>query len=221
MNRSRIHTGVVAALLATAVFAAICSPAVADEQETLQRATDKAVEKLSAELKGTNFPNVKNVAVLPLQDDPEGYATTVLKSAVTESPYGLFTRSDEDWEKLLAEIEWGDLRGDIMTPKTVQKFGKIQGVDAILYGRVWLQNVNMWSIRAHTKISVHLADVETGQILWSSKPTEGEAYMHWSDALMNFWRYPLVIVGGLVALIIVLMIFRGIKRAISHAARPL
>ena len=206
-------------VIATAVCAA--SPAMAGEEERLQRSSDKAVRQIGEELARTAFPNVKHVAVMPLRGDIDDYATSILKSAVTKTSYSLFTRSDEVWDNLLAEIEWGVRREDIMDPKTVQKFGQIQGVDAILYGRIWDRGVNLWSIRGHIKLSVNLADVETGQILWSSGPVEAEAYIHWSDALTKFWRYPLLIIGAVVGLIIVLLILRKITRAISHAMRPL
>jgi len=83
-------------------------------------------------------------------------------------------------------------------------------------------SVNMWSVRARAKVSVRLADVETGQELWGTfPPAEGTAYMHWSDAVASFWRYPVAALGVLVALIVLLLIVRAIRRAVAHATRPL
>lgn len=196
------------------VLLTICTHAVAagDRNEVLDQAIDKTIEKIAADLGGTSFPEVKNVAVVPLRDDLDGYATSSLESRVTRSNYALFTRKDEVWNKLLAEIEWGVRREDIMNPETVQKFGKIEGVDAILYGRIWDTDFNLGDARGRVKISVHLADVETGQMLWSSGPVESEAYMHWSDATTTFWRYPVMGLGALVALVVVLIIVAKIKR---------
>lgn len=79
----------------------------------------------------------------------------------------------------------------------------------------------MWSIRGYASVSIHLADVETGQILWSSETVSAEAYIHWSEALTRFWRYPLVGLGYLVGVIVVLLIVRKIIRGVKHATRPL
>lgn len=220
MARAWWWRDVVAAVLAAAILTA-ATPVLADDEETLQRATDEAIQKIGADLGRTKFPKIKSVAVVPLRGDANEYATTSLRSAVTKTPYGLFTREDDTWNTLLAEIEWGVSREDIMAPKTVQKFGKIEGVDAILYGFLWDRDVNLWSVRGHAKMSVQLADVETGQVLWSSGPVEGEAFIHWSDAVTRFWRYPLVLIGAVVGLLIVLVVLRGIGRAVRHATRPL
>jgi len=189
----------------------------ADDQEALQRASDAAIAKMSDSLAKTKFADVKTVAVVPLRGDEGDYATSGLRSATTKSSYAVFTRDDPTWDMLLGEIEWNVRREDVMDAATVQKFGKIAGVDAILYGRVWGSRVNMWGLRAETKLTATLADVETGQELWSSGPVTGEAYIHWSDALVQFWRYPLVLLGVIVALVILIALLRAIK----HALRPL
>lgn len=185
----------------------------ADEIETIQRATDIAMQSVSRDLGGKSFTDVKSIAVVPLRGDPDGYVTERVRDMVTKTPYGLFTRSDDTWNTLLKEIEWGVRREDVMDPATVQKFGKIKGVDAILYGIVWAESVNMWSIRAHSKLSLVLADVETGQELWRSGPLEGEAYMHWSDAVTRFWQYPLLLLFAIVLLFVVLVVAAKLRRA--------
>ncbi len=208
-------------LLASIVILLPVARASASENEILARAIDEAIGKVRSEIDATAFDKVPNVAVVPLRGDVDGYTTSSLKSAVTKTHYSLFTRSDDTWDTLLAEIEWGVKREDVMTPETVQKFGRIAGVQAILYGRMWDRETNMWSLRGRVKMSVHLAEVETGQILWSSGPVAAEAYIHWSDAITRFWQYPVLLAGAFVVLIIVLVILRKILRAITHASRPL
>ncbi len=195
--------------------------ASASESEILARAIDEAIAKVRSEIDATAFKKVTKVAVVPLRGDADDYATSSLKSAVTKTHYSLYTRSDDTWDTLLAEIEWGVKREDVMAEKTVQKFGRIAGVQAILYGRMWDRETNMWSLRGRVKMSVHLAEVETGQILWSSGPVQAEAYIHWSDAITRFWQYPVLLIGVIVGLIIVLIILRKILKAITHASRPL
>jgi hypothetical protein len=194
---------------------------LASQDETIQRATDAAIGRIVGDLQRTSFPKIKNVAVVPLRGDRDDYATSGLKSALTKTSYHLFSRSDEEWDKLLTEIEWGVRREDIMDPATVQKFGRIKGVDAVMFGQVWDRDVNMWSIRGHTKLSVSLAEVETGQILWSSGPVDGEAYMHWSDALTQFWRYPMMLLVVAISLGVCLLLIRWVMHLVVRASRPL
>jgi len=216
----RKHLAVALCVAIAAAGLAAC-PARANDAQTVQAAVDQAVARIGDELARTRFAGIANVAVLPLRDDADGYATGGLRAGVTRSHYKLFTRDDDEWRKLLSEIEWGVRREDVMDPNTVKKFGRISGVDALLFGRVWDSRTNMWSLRGQTKLTVYLAAVETGQVLWTSGPVQGEAYIHWSDALTQFWRYPLVIIGGLIALVIVWIVLRGIGRAIRRASRPL
>jgi len=217
MRKSTIAT----VTLLAATLAVFAPSARADESGIVQRAIDQAVATLGEALAVQADDTVTSVAVLPLRDDADGYATERVESAVTASPYDLFTRSDETWTTLLAEIEWGVRREDIMDAETVQKFGRIQGVQAILYGRVWDKGANMWGTRGQAKISVRLAEVETGRILWSSDAVVGEAYIHWSDAVTRFWRYPLVTVAVVIGLIVLLVILRAGFKLIRHASRPL
>ncbi len=206
------------ACIATVVaLATVARGADASEEETLRRATDQVIEAIGENLGSVSSDSIKHVAVIPLRGDVDGYATDVLQSTVTRTKLALFTRSEATWNELLREIEWGVHREDTMNPETVQKFGRIEGVDAILYGRIWDRGVNLWSILGRVKMSVHLAEVETGQIVWSSGPVEGFAYMHWSDAAVHFWRYPLL----LLAVLLMLMILALVVRRLRKAYRPL
>jgi len=157
--------GALLAVLLLAVAAVSTPNAKADDTETLQRAADAALQPVAADLSGRKFEQVKRIAVIPLRGDPGGYVTERVRDLVTHTPYALFTREDPVWNDLLGEIEWGVRHEDVMNPETVQKFGKVEGVDAILYGRVWDDSVNLWNIRGHAKVSLVLADVETGQEL--------------------------------------------------------
>jgi len=220
MTKMKITGPAMLFLAAVAILLPVASVS-ASENEILARAIDQAIEKIRPEIDATKFDEVTNVAVVPLRGDVDDYATSSLRSAVTKTHYSLYTRSDDTWNTLLAEIEWGVTREDVMTPETVQKFGRIAGVQAIVYGRIWDRDTNMWSMRGRVKMSVYLAEVETGRILWSSGPIETEAYIHWSDAVTRFWQYPLLLIGAVVGLVVVLVILRKIVKAIAHANRPL
>lgn len=206
------------AALMLAAPAAAEQAVAATEAEALEKAIDQAICRISAELKEDTFPDVKRIAVLPVFGDYGEYVTTSLEAAVTKSPYDLFTRDDAELSRLLEEIEWGPKRGDVMDAATIQKFGKIAGVDAILWGNVLSCGLELGGSRARTKISIKVARVETTQ-KWTIGPVEGIA---WNvAALTQFWRYPVFAVGALVGLIVLLVILRIIVKSIKHAARPL
>lgn len=77
-----------------------------------------------------------------------------------------FTRDDNEWSILLNEVEFGDLRGDVMDKATIEKFGgTIKGVQAYLYGKV-LEAGNSES-GAIFRASMTMAEISTGKILWS------------------------------------------------------
>ncbi len=206
-----------------AVLAASVLPALARaedsnfQEQTTRNAMDNAVSKIAVDLSKTKL-DIKRIAVIPLRNDTEDrYAEQAVKQAVTRSPYQLYARDEAEFNELVKEIEWNVRKEDVMDPEKVKKFGKIAGVDAIMYGVVWDKGVNMWSIRGHSKLTLNVANVETGQIVWSSGPVEGDAYIHWSDALTQFWRFPVVI------LIIfgVLMLFGLMLKALRRAYRPI
>jgi hypothetical protein len=203
---NRITVGVFAILLT--------GTAAANDAQTVQRAVDQALQGVSGQITKSDASRVDNVAVIPLAGDTSGYVTERVRDLVAQSPYSLFTaRQDPVWDELLSEIEWGVRREDVMNPETVQRFGKIEGVDAIMYGRVWDSSVNLWSVRGSAKVSLMLADVETGNTLWRSGPLEGEAFIHWSDALVNFWRYPALLVITILLAIIVVLGLRSLRKA--------
>ena len=176
--------------------------------------TDKAVEGAAMEavskINAAKLGDVKSVAVLPLwNDDADGYAADMVKSQLSSSGVQVLARSEKEWDPLLEEIKWNMKREDIMDASTVQRFGKIRGCDAVLYGTVREVARSLWGFRGSARLSLHIADVETGQIVWSSGPVEGEAFSHWSDVIVRFWNYPLlwvvvlVVIG--VGIVIVLM----------------
>jgi hypothetical protein len=208
-----ISAGAITIVVLLTLAALGTRPAQADDAEMLQRAADAALQPVGADLGGRRFENIKSIAVIPLRGDSDGYVTEHVRDLITQTPYALFTREDQVWNELLREIEWGVRREDVMNPETVQKFGKIEGVDAILYGTIWDNSINLWSIRGHTKVSLVLADVETGQELWRSGPLAGEAFIHWSDALMQFWRFPLLVLVAFVVLGIILLGLRKLRKA--------
>jgi len=194
-------------------------PVAATEAEAVEKAIDRAVSRIAGRLTEGAFPGMRSIVVLPVIGEDHGeYATTALEAAVTKSPYGLFTRDNAEVNRLLEEIEWGTKRGDVMDEATIQKFGKVKGVDAVMWGKVLSCGLELGGVRARTKVSAEVVDVETFK-KWTIGPVEGKAYN--LAALTQFWRYPAFAACALVGLVVVMAVLRMIVKAVKHAARPL
>jgi len=145
-------------------------------QAELGRALDQTINEVAQEaaqkLKQTSFEDIKNIAVLPLWGDcdPEtkNYIVTTIQSEIIGGPYKVMERNTQAWDTLLGEIEWGNLREDIMNADTVQRFGRIEGCDAIVYGTVRECTDYPASGRAVTRLTLKMGVVETGEAKWSS-----------------------------------------------------
>lgn len=142
--------------------------------------TDKAIEAAAARalegLDPTKLGDVTAVAVLPIWGDDRGHAEDMVKAGLTRRGVKVLARGRKEWDLLLGEIAWGAKREDVMDAATIQRFGKIQGCDGILYGT--LRETGIQDLptgkRAFARLSIHVAEVETGRIVWSSGLAEGE-----------------------------------------------
>jgi len=219
MQTLKMFSWAVALLLALALTTGVRAGEDGDA-EMMRRAVDQAVAQIGEQLNGTEF-SIKSIAVVPMRDDiAGGYATDQLRSVVIKSPYDAFTRDDATWNTLLEEIAMGDDKGDVMAPETIQKFGKIEGVEAILYGKVWDKSFSDTGLRAHTRIGVRLAIVESGKEIWATT-IEADAQVKPADLVEDNRRAIMLGVGGVVAVILILFILNRIRKAVSHASRPL
>lgn len=190
---------------------ALCISASAEQvpDKAIEAASQKAIEKLDKAVLGDD---VKSVAVLPLWGDKDGYAADMIKAALTQKGIQVLVRSDEEWKLLLDEIEWNAKREDVMDAATIQHFGKIRGCDGILYGTVREVAENVQGMRGYVKLSLHIADVETGRIVWSSGPVEGEGYAHWTDVVGRVWGNTYFWIGlGVIVVVIAALVI--LKRA--------
>jgi|GEM_PF-4498722 len=134
------------------------------------RAIDYAAGDASVEmLKAFQAANVSagRIAMLPLVNDTQRLYP-VVRAELSRYPglYEFYVRDDAEWSVLLSEIEFGDRRGDVMNPATIQKFGRIPGVSALLYGSVREASVDADG-NGIVRLALTLSEVETGRQLWS------------------------------------------------------
>jgi TolB-like protein len=190
----------------------------ADEMRSVDQAVDQAAKQIVESLKiaekqhPEKLGEIKNIAVMPLWGlDLDSYVAETVKSYLAGSRYAVMARDTAEWDQLLGEIKWNTLREDIMNPQTVQTFGKIEGCDAIVYGTVRQRQVDQWAFTAVVRLTLHLADVETGQIVWSSTPVTSSVWLEWGDILKLAIRHPVIwVIGGIIVLLIILRTLRGI-----------
>jgi hypothetical protein len=120
----------------------------------------------------------KRFAVLPVQNDTGGYFSlqvrNLFSSRGSSEGFELYTRTDAEWNNLLKEIAWGENYADTMSPETVQKFGKIKGVEGLMVGTIsGITSGREGEVRVRFNLQVF--QVETGRVLWATEKT-GSAF---------------------------------------------
>ena len=136
-------------------------------QRSIDYAAEDAGVKTIKEFNAKRLP-VKRIAFVGLAADTENLKPVFQGGLMNnQGAFEFMTRDDNEWNILLNEIEFGERKKDIMDPATIQKFGnKIKGADAYLYGKV-LEAVMKDENNGIFRVSLTLAKVETGQIIWS------------------------------------------------------
>jgi len=144
----------------------------APDPEMVRDAGNKAITDLLTDMvTHKDFP--KSFAILPMQHDiDDAYFTSQLRNQFADlgqaNGFELYTRMDDEWKALLNEIKWGEQFGDTMDPATVQKFGRIQGVQGIIMGRVVSESKDDKG-NVHVRITIQAFEVETGRLLWGQE----------------------------------------------------
>ena len=185
-------------------------------------AGNKAIADLLKDfLAHKDFP--KRFAILPMQHDiDDAYFTSQLRNQFSDlgqaNGFELFTRMDDEWKALLNEIKWGEQFNDTMDPATVQKFGRIQGVQGLIMGRV-VSATKTDKGDVHVRITITAFEVETGRQLWGEEKV-GEvlaAVKPPPPGPPTDWiKVGAFVVGALALLIIVI----GFLRYAKGASRP-
>lgn len=162
-----------------------------DGSDLIRDAGNEAIDTLILRL--MTIPDLpKRFAVLPFKADyEEAYFTAQLRNAVARhgSAKGikLFTRDGDALGRLLDEIAFGQKFGDTMNPETVQKFGRIEGVQGLIFGRVVnITRQEQDALKgqaglARVRVMLQAYEVETGRLLWGDEAT-GEIEQPLRDA---------------------------------------
>jgi hypothetical protein len=185
------------------------------------RALSALVQKfaMASPLLLTNWP--RRFAVLPLQDDPDkGYFTLQLQNCFTETcsakGFELYApRNGSEWEQFLAEIKWDQQNSDAMAVDTVQGFGRIRGIQGLIFGRVVSVTVSeQGDLKVRVSLQAYL--VETGRQLWGGEESATVKVSKKLSVLPESKRLVWLASAGLAGLLIALSALRQVRAA----ARP-
>lgn len=200
--------------------------------EFAKQAGSSAIAQWMAEFLAKSLP-AKRYALLPLGADlDDGYFTLQARNEFANralgTDYTLFTRDDAEWKSLLAEVRKGDQEGDTMDAATIQKFGRVQGVQGIIRGRV----SGVYLGPSSSPGGVHMADdaktlqvrivmqafeIETGRLLWGAEKIAAVQLPDESLVVPGTKRqWILYGAAGFAGLVILIVIFR----ALGTANRP-
>ncbi|MBN1506065.1 MAG: hypothetical protein JW955_04420 [Sedimentisphaerales bacterium] len=159
------------AVMLTALLLAATS-AIANLGGVLDQTINKVAQEAAGKLNETDFQDITNIAILPLWGDcnpqTKAYIGSMIQSQIIGGRYKVIERDAQTWDSLLGEIEWNVLREDIMNAETVQKFGKVIGCDAIVFGTI--RECAEYPDRrlAITRLTLKMSVVQTGEARWSS-----------------------------------------------------
>lgn len=137
------------------------------QQSLIDRAAVNAAGKIINDL--TSSPQtagIKNIAFLGLIGDSGHYAG-ILRSAMSGNSgrFAFYTRNEELWNRLIQEIEFGERRENNMRKESIRKFGKVEGVQALLFGKVLEAGISHDG-NAIFRVALNLVEVETGRFIW-------------------------------------------------------
>lgn len=219
---------------AAVVTAPISLPSGVDP-ELVKEAGNKAIKDLIARLLGQGaaaaqpppaLGSVRRFAVLPLETDVDSnYFTNQVRDHFAVMGHTanleLYTRMDDEWNKLLEEIGFGQKFEDTMDAASVQKFGRIAGVQGLIMGRV--VSVTKEGSDAKVRFVLRAFEVETGRLLWGGESTQyakrdGSIASNLeriadTEAVQRYWWVALAVGFGL-------FVLSRIFRAIGSAAKP-
>lgn len=138
------------------------------------RAVDYAAERAATQawerLVDSQLRDLR-IAFLPLfNDGSDGvapiYPVVRAELASQTGRHSFFTRDETEWNRLIGEISFGASRADVMDAATIQRFGAVKGVEALLYGEV-REASSSPDGSGVVRLTLVLAEVATGQQLWS------------------------------------------------------
>lgn len=130
----------------------------------INRAVDTALRDAVSAIKSAPFAG-KTVSVIPLPSDKNGILAGKIKNLATAQGHVILEgQSDPMWQEIIKEISWSEQKDDILDQATIAKFGKLKGVQVLLYASVITVERN--AERIYVQIALHATDIRTRQHIW-------------------------------------------------------
>lgn len=202
----------------------IVLPADTDLEKVKDLANQAVTQLVDDFMTQTANLSAKRFAVLPLKKDIDyGYVTLQLQNHLSaaggKAGLELYTRENEVLNSLLSEIQWGQDFGDTMESTTIQKFGRVNGVQGIIFSRVDVTPGEQGALIV--RVNMQASEVETGRTLWGGEkkteqaakitpPTALEEAQKTVEASRPYWKKAAI---GFAALIVLFWIIAKVRRA--------
>ncbi len=202
----------------------IVLPAGADVEKVKDLANQAIGQLVDEFAVQTASLQAKRFAILPLKRDlDEGYITLQLQNRLStagaKAGLEFYTRDNATLNTLLSEIQWGQDFGDTMEASTIQKFGRITGVQGIIFSRLDVTAGDHGSLTV--RVNMQAYEVETGRTLWGAeKKAEQAAKITPKTALEEakdtveasrpYWKKAAI---GFAVLVVLLWIIAKVRRA--------
>ena len=167
MNRQSVIALAVACFL-LAVPAVAVAQGDLDATRSLDAAKVKAAEAAAESIDKTDLAGLKRVAVIGLYKD-DGSIAEYLTVKLIGTKLTVLAR--EDIDKVLAEYGFTMDREDVFDPATIKTLGKILAADSILFGTVQETEFEADKGLATVRLTLKLAEVETGALRWGDAIT--------------------------------------------------
>jgi hypothetical protein len=179
----------------------------------LVKAINMAAEKATVSLKNKSL-NIKGFALFPLLGkDDDNYVSDVLHSQLTKVGCNPIPVSQMQWQEYLVANSSAPQRVE-----TMRNFAREKGWSTLMYGTVNECRVRERKYNAIVRMTLNIVNVETGESVWSPGEIVGRAWLDWQDIIRLAVSDPIVwVLGGLIVLLI---IWRSLKKLILSATRP-
>ena len=146
------------------IMMAVCSALCAADMDLKRQALDGALELAKAALPVAELQG-KALAVLPFKDGSTGELTGKVKNLLTSAGLKCLEGKDDPmWDEIIKEIAWNERKEPMLDSTTLLKFGKLQSVQALAYGKV--SALEGKDDRAYAEIELHITEIETRRHLW-------------------------------------------------------
>lgn len=145
----------------------------------ISEAARAAAKDAATDLAKSGVTAGKTLTVLPFAGDQGAYVEGALKNELTAAKLAVVEGSDSpQWNTILKEIGWNERKADMMDPKTLVTFGKLQGTQFLLYGSV--RDFGDDGRKAYVELELHVISIETKRHVWG-KTSVGRIYRRGSE----------------------------------------